>query len=389
MEHFGNFQLEIYLAGLEDRLPSWPITATALEAAAREVMTPAAYGYVAGSAGLELTAEANRAAFRRYEIVPRMLREVTGRDLSTEVCGTAMPAPVLLAPVGVLGIVHPQAELAVARAAAALGLTMVLSTAASTALEDVAATLDAGGTPGWYQLYWPRERDVAESLIERAERAGYGALVVTLDTWQLAWRPRDLAGAFLPFLRGQGVANYFSDPAFRAGLARPPEEDLAAAVLHWGGMFGNPALSWADLRWLRERTRLPILVKGVCHPQDARDARDAGVDGVIVSNHGGRQVDGARAALDCLPDVVAAVPELPVLFDSGIRTGSDVIKALALGARAVLLGRPWVYGLALGGADGVRHVLRCLLAELDLTLALCGHARPATLDAGVLHRAGG
>ena len=390
MPHFGDFQFEIYLAGMAGERPALPMTSVELERAAQEVMTPEAFGYVAGSAGLERTAAANLTAFDRWDIVPQMLRSVTERDLSTEVLGTVMPAPVLLAPVGVLSIAHPEAERAVARAAASVGIPMVLSTAASTALEDVAAELAAttgpDGAPGqgWFQLYWPKERAVAASLVHRAEAAGFKAIVVTLDTWLLAWRPRDLAQAYLPFLLGQGVANYFSDPAFRAGLAKPPEEDQNAAVLHWSQMFGNPGLSWTDLAWLREQTSLPILVKGVCHPDDARAAIDAGVDGIVVSNHGGRQVDGARPALACLPGVVAVCGARPVLFDSGIRCGADILKAVALGARAVLVGRPWVYGLALGGSDGVRHVLRCLLGELDLTLALTGHAKIGTVGRDVL-----
>jgi L-lactate dehydrogenase (cytochrome) len=295
-----------------------------------------------------------------------------------------MAAPVLLAPVGVLGIVHAEAELAVARAAASLGVPMTLSTVSSFSQEQVAATLAGGGGCGWYQLYWPRDRDVAASFVGRAEAAGFRALVVTLDTWSLAWRPRDLDRAYLPFLTGQGMGTYFSDPAFRSKLERTPEDDRATATFLWAGMFGDASLTWADLAWLREQTSLPIVLKGVCHPDDARAALDAGVDGIIVSNHGGRQVDGARAALDCLPQVAVAAGDLPVLFDSGIRSGADIVKALALGARAVLVGRPYVYGLGMGGEAGVRHVLRCLLAELDLTMALCGHASPATLSADVL-----
>ncbi len=383
---FGDFQLEIYLAGLAGQTPRFPMTVDGLEAAARSVMSPEAYGYVAGAAGVEATVRANREAFDRRRIVPRMMRQLTGRDLSTEICGIPLAAPMLLAPIGAVGIVHPEAELAAARAAVSVGVPMVLSTVSTVVMEDVAASLR--GT-GWFQLYWPRDRAVAASLVRRAERAGFRAIVVTLDTWLLAWRPRDLEHAYLPFLRGIGVANYFSDPAFRAGLARPPEEDPAAAVLHWAQMFGDPALTWSDLAWLREQTTLPVVVKGVCHPDDGRAAVDAGASAIVVSNHGGRQIDGARAAFDCLPGVVAACGSVPVLFDSGIRTGSDIIKAVALGARAVLLGRPWVYGLAIGGEDGVRHVLQCLLAELDLTLALSGHARLADLSPEILQCEGG
>jgi lactate 2-monooxygenase len=392
--HFGDFQLEMYLAGVGGEVPPYPLTFRGLEESAREVMSPEAFAYVAGSAGSESTARANRAALRRWQIVPRLLRAVAERDLSTEVCGTTLPAPVLLAPIGALGIVHPEGELAVARAAARVGVPMILSTVASNTMESVATTLAGGGPAsvagagpagtGWYQLYWPKDREVVVSLVTRADRAGYRAVVVTLDTWALAWRPRDLERGYLPMLRGLGLANYLSDPAFLAGLPRPPEEDPGAAVLHWAAMFGNPALTWADIAWLRQQTSLPILVKGVCHPDDARLAIDAGVDGIVVSNHGGRQIDGARAALDCLPEVCAVAGDTPVLFDSGIRTGSDVLKAIALGARAVLLGRPYVYGLALGAAAGVEHVLRCLLAELDLTLALSGHATLETLDQDLL-----
>jgi isopentenyl diphosphate isomerase/L-lactate dehydrogenase-like FMN-dependent dehydrogenase len=386
--HFGDFQLELYLAGISGQKPPYPVTYEGIEAAARQVLSPEAFAYVAGSAGTELTARANRAAFERWQIVPRLLRGVARRDLSTEVLGVALPAPILLAPIGAIGIVHPEAELAVARAAAATGLPMVLSTVASTAMEDVVAAEPAVSV--WFQLYWPKDRDVARSLVTRAERAGFGAIVVTLDTWTLSWRPRDLEHAYLPMLHGRGIANYLSDPAFRAGLARPPEEDPAGAVQHWAAMFGDPSLTWADLAWLRDQTSLPILVKGVCHPDDARAAIDAGVDGIVVSNHGGRQIDGARPALDCLPEIVqvcAAGGDTAVLFDSGIRTGSDIVKAIALGAQAVLVGRPYVYGLAIGGADGVRHVLRCLLAELDLTVALSGHASLESLDRSVLVRA--
>lgn len=383
MGHYGDFQNEIYLQALGGTLPDYPVGAGELERAAHEAMSDRTRGYVAGGAGSERTMAANLAAFDRWRLLPRMFRAVESRDLSTTVCGTAMPAPVLLAPVGVLGIVHPEAERAVARAAAGLGLPMVLSCAASTTIEDVRTEL--GDAPGWFQLYWPNDRGVARSLVQRAEAAGYGAVVVTLDTWQLGWRPRDLATGYLPFLTGEGVANYFSDPEFRAGLAKPPEEDPQMAVLRWIQVFSDPTLTWADLAWLREQTALPILVKGVLHADDARAALDAGVSGIVVSNHGGRQVDGSVAALDCLPAVVDTVRDrVPVLLDSGVRTGSDIVKALALGADAVLLGRPYVHGLALGGEAGVRHVLRCLLADLDINLALTGHRSPAELTPDAL-----
>jgi isopentenyl diphosphate isomerase/L-lactate dehydrogenase-like FMN-dependent dehydrogenase len=382
---FANYQNEIYLHGLSGTFPELPCEPGQLEDVARERFEPEPFGYVAGSAGTESTARANRAAFDRWRIVPRFLRDVSTRDLTRDVLGTPFPAPVALAPVGVQGIVHPEAELAVARAAGALGLPMVLSTVSTYTLEEVAAT---GDGPKWFQLYWPREKDVAASLIARAKAAGYGALVVTLDTFILAWRPRDLSRGYLPFLHRMGLANYESDPAFLAGLEKSPEEDPGASVLRWMSMFGDPAKTWDDLVWLREQWDGPILLKGVLHPDDALRAAEAGINGVVVSNHGGRQIDGEIASLDALPEIVAAVGDrMTVLFDSGIRTGSDVIKALALGAEAVLVGRPYVYGLGLGGEDGVRHVLQSLLAELDLSMALSGCTSLADFTPEILRAA--
>jgi lactate 2-monooxygenase len=383
MAHFGDLAHEIYQRGIAGHRPDLPMTADGLEAAARRVLPPETLSYVAGGASTERTIASNREAFARWRIVPRMLRGVTERDLSTTVLGTPMTAPVLTAPIGVLGLVHPDADLAVARAAAGLGLVSVLSTASSTSMEDVAAT--APDAPRWFQLYWPRDLQLAESFVRRADVAGYRAIVVTLDTWTLGWRPRDLALAHLPFLQRKGIANYLSDPVFQARLGAPAEESeqaMRAAIRLWTELFGNPALSWADLALLRNWTRLPVLVKGICHPDDARAALDHGVDGLVVSNHGGRQVDGSRATLDCLPGVVAAAEgRVPVLLDSGIRCGADVLIALALGAQAVLVGRPWIYGLGLAGQRGIEHALRMILADFDLTLALAGYSRPSDLGA--------
>jgi isopentenyl diphosphate isomerase/L-lactate dehydrogenase-like FMN-dependent dehydrogenase len=368
---FADYQNEIYLAGLTGVVPDLPVAWDELERRAYEAMDEGAHGYVAGGAGTEDTMRANRTAFARWRIVPRMLRDVSSRDGSVDILGTPMPAPVMLAPIGVMSIVHPDGELATARAAESLGVPMILSSAASHSMEQVAEANIQG--PRWFQLYWPRDPDVAASFVARAEHAGYTAIVVTLDTHHLAWRPRDLTLSYLPFLRGIGVANYFSDPAFLAPLESSPAEDLAPAILRFAGMFGNPALTWENLAWLRERTRLPILLKGILHAKDARRAADHGAAGIIVSNHGGRQVDGAIASLDALPRIVETVGDrIPVLFDSGIRCGADAFKALALGARAVLLGRPYLWGLALAGEEGVRTVLKMFLAELDLTLALSG-----------------
>jgi isopentenyl diphosphate isomerase/L-lactate dehydrogenase-like FMN-dependent dehydrogenase len=372
-------QLELYMAGMMQQQPSLPLAFDALEAQARSVLRPEAFDYVAGGAGAEDTMRANRTAFQRWQIVPRMLCDVSQRDLRATLFGQTLPAPVLLAPVGVLGIVHPEAEVAVAKAAAAVGLPMVLSTVASKPMEEVAAAM--GPTLPWFQLYWGRNPDFTASLLQRAEAAGFHALVVTLDTKILGWRERDLQHAYLPFLYGDGLTNFFNDPVFRATLPEPPEQNPTQAILYFSQIFSNPALTWGDLAWLRQCTRLPILLKGLLHPDDARLALDHGADGIIVSNHGGRQVDGAVGALDALPGVAEAVAgRVPVLFDSGIRRGADVFKAVALGAQAVLLGRPYVYGLAVGGEAGVRFILQNLLADLDLTLALSGCTSWAEVD---------
>jgi lactate 2-monooxygenase len=382
---FANLQFEIYGRGLIDEAPKLPVSVADLQESAREVLSAEAFGYVAGGAGAERTMQANLQAFERWQIVPRMLRDVSVRELSTSVLGTAMPAPVMLAPVGVQSIVHPEAELAAARAAASRSLTFILSTAASHTIEEVAEAM--GEASRWYQLYWPTDRELAASFVDRAGRAGYGAIVVTLDTWLLGWRPRDLKYAYLPFLKGEGVANYFSDPVFRAALQKPPEQDPGPAIGHWAYQFANPTVTWGDLGWLREQTRLPIVLKGILHAEDAQRAVEAGVDGLIVSNHGGRQVDGAIGALDALPMIREVVgSDFPILFDSGIRTGADVFKALALGANAVCLGRPYIWGLALDGQAGVEHVLACLLAEFDLTLALSGYTNTEQVDRGALTR---
>ena len=385
-EHFADYQNEIYLQGLSQERPSYPVSSHALEKAAYEAMTPQARGYVEGGAGSGYTMRANRRAFDRWRIVPRMLNNVAERDLSITLFDKSYTAPVVLAPIGVQTIVHAEGELAVARAASSVGIPFTLSTAASHTIEQVAEA--AGYGPRWYQLYWPNDADLTRSFIHRAEEAGYEALVVTLDTSLLAWRPADLQEAYLPFIVGEGIANYLSDPTFRASLDTPPEDDPTSAILKWISVFSNPGYTWDDLAMIRAATDLPILLKGVLHPDDATAAIDQGMDGVIVSNHGGRQVDGSIASLDALPAVVQAVPEdFPVLVDSGVRTGSDIIKAIALGARAVLLGRPFVWGLTLGGEDGVRQVVRSILGELDLTLALSGHRSLDTLTPEILEPA--
>ena len=384
---FGDYYREIYAKGmLAGERPTLPIAWAELEEAARESLDERAIAYIFGGAGSEDTMRANLEAFRRWRIVPRVLRQdLSVRDLSVDLLGTRIPAPVLLAPIGVQTLVHEEGELASARAAAALGLPMITSTASATPLEEIAAANEDG--PRWFQLYWPNDDELAGSLIRRAEAAGYTAIVLTVDNYLPGWKPRDLQQAYLPFLEGVGIAQYLSDPVFRSGLEQAPEEDVGAAVGHFLGVFANPRLTWERLEWLRGATTLPIVVKGILHPDDAREARERGVDAIVVSNHGGRQIDGAIASLDALPPVLDAVGEgLAVLLDSGIRSGADAFKALALGADAVLVGRPYLWGLALDGQAGVETVLRGLLAELDLTMTLSGFTRASEIDSSALRQ---
>ena len=370
------------------------------------MLAPKAAEYIDGRAGAGRTACANRAAFDKWAIVPRVLNDVSQRTMSIELLGASLPSPLLLAPVGVLELAHRDADLAVARAAASVGVPMIFSNQASTPMEACAAAM--GSAPHWFQLYWSRDEALVESFVHRAEACGCSAIVLTLDTTMLGWRTGDLDSGYLPFLSGMGIAQYTSDPVFREGLEKsqpvaqtaPPwpmiTPSLAATALaqkrNWPGpwsaklfsseprravecfmtTYSRPDLQWSDLPRLRAMTRLAILLKGVLHPDDARRAVDAGMDGIVVSNHGGRQIDGEIGALDALPAVVDAAGKFPVLFDSGIRTGADIFKALSLGARTVCIGRPYVYGLALAGEKGVADVIRNLLAELDLTMGLAG-----------------
>ena len=382
---FGDFQAEISRAGLAGDLPKYPFDFPTLERLGSDALPPWIASYLAAGAGDGQTQRANVDAFNRWGLIPRMLNGSRQRDLSISLFGVELPSPIFLCPIGAIGICSPDrhGDLHVARAAAATRVPMVASTLSQDPLESVASSL--GGTPGFFQLYTPNDRDLALSMMSRAEKAGFKGIVVTLDTWIPGWRPHDLSTASVPPMRGYGLANYFSDDHFRKRLTRSPEDDQAAAIAEWAAVFGN-SLSWNDLTWLCDATRLPLVLKGISHPEDVRKAKDFGIDGIYCSNHGGRQANGGLPALQTLPAVVEAADGTPVLFDSGIRSGTDIVKALALGADAVGIGRSYAYALALGGEEGVTHHLRSLLAEADLLMAVDGYPDLAQLRAAGLHR---
>jgi lactate 2-monooxygenase len=449
-------QSEIYRAGISGTRPRVPVDADALEAAARRALSAEAFAYIAGGAGAERTVAANRTAFGRWQVWPRPLRDVSARDLSIDFLGTRRSTPLLLAPLGVMELARAGADVAVARAAASLGVPYTLSNQASTPMEEVAR--DAAGAARLFQLYWSGSDELNASLLRRAEASGCEAIVVTLDTHLLGWRTRDLDLAYLPFTRGLGIAQYTSDPVFQqlvrervrastssatgtgrsatgsehsatgsehsatgtgrsaTGSERPasdatraaaPPVKLTAKTVMAGvqiarkgaavtgsrsvrdnlrsplpraavetflDVFSTPALTWNDIAKARQWTSLPILLKGIVHPDDAIRALDAGMDGIWISNHGGRQIDQSVPTLDVLPMIADRIAgRVPIVFDSGVRQGSDVFIALALGATAVALGRPYAYGLGIAGEEGVREVVRNVLAELDVTLGLSGH----------------
>ncbi len=380
MPHYGDYQTSIYGAGLSGIVPKLPVDFATLEARGSAALPQSVLTYVQGGCGDEHTQRRNADAFQHWGMVPRMMVDCAKRDLSIELFGMTLPSPIFMSPIGVTGMCTQDAhgDIAAAQASATTGVPLVASTLSNDPLEDVARA--AGDTPGFFQLYTPKNLDLAASLVHRAEAAGYKGIVVTLDTWVTGWRPRDLNTANFPQLRGHVLQNYFVDPVFRALLAKPPEEDPRAAIEQWGATFGK-VLTWDDMAWLRSLTTLPIILKGICHPDDARRAVDSGADAIYCSNHGGRQANGGIAAIDMLADVAAASGDLPVLFDSGVRSGTDVVKALALGATAVGVGRPYLYGLALDGANGAAHVLRCILAEADLLMAVNGYPSVAAVRA--------
>jgi len=372
MHNFGGMQNEIYNAGLQGILPDYPVDFATLEKRGQQALGEMLTNYVAGGCGDEHTQDSNAGAFHHWGMIPRMMVDCTERDLSIDLFGMKLKSPLFMAPIGLNGEATQDrhGDMAAARASAQTGVPFCVSTLGNDPMEDVFE--QCGDTPAFFQLYTPRNRELAQSLIKRAESSGAKAIIVTLDTWLTGWRPRDLNASNFPQLRGKVMQNYFTDPVFRSLLEKPPEEDPKAAIMMFAAIFGQ-VLTWEDMEWFKSVTDLPIVLKGICHPDDARKAIDHGADAIYCSNHGGRQANGGIATIDLLADVVAASGDTPVLFDSGIRSGSDAVKALALGATAVGVGRPYTYGLAIGGAEGAAWVLRCILAEADLMMAVNGY----------------
>ena len=384
MKNIGDeIQFGIYSTMQEPDPGRLPIILEEWEELAREKLEDGPFYYVAGGAGSGQTIDNNLQAFKDWKIVQRMLNKVDERDLSVELFGKTFPYPILQAPIGVQSIIHSEGEIGSALASAEVGVPYIASSASTIPMEKVAKEM--GEAEKWFQLYWSKDFDITASFLKRAEAAGYSAIVVSLDTPMMAWREHDLKNVYLPFLAGEGVGNYFSDPVFRAALDKSPEEDVFSAIMHWTKIFGNSALTWEDIEFVKEHTSLPVILKGILHPEDAKKALEAKVDGIIVSNHGGRQVDGSIAALEALPEVCEVVQgKIPVLMDSGIRRGSDIIKAMAMGADAVLVGRPLMYGLAVAGQPGVKEVLNNLIADLDITLGLAGERSVRALKDNLL-----
>lgn len=363
-----------------EKVSDYPLFAAEWEERAREILTAGPFGFLQSGAGDEITLGQNREAFSEYDILPRVLRDVSNVDTSVQLFGQTQNMPVMLAPVGFQGIFHSQMEHGSVKAAAAAGIPFVASTVTSASLEEIAAA--SPEAVKWFQLYWSKNRDLTASMAKRAEKAGYKAIVVTVDTGLLGWRKRDYRNGYSPLKLLKGAANYINDPVFQELVPELTEEHVREAILE---NIHHPNLTWDDLLFLREQTSLPIVVKGILHPADAKQAVALGMDAIVVSNHGGRQLDSAIASLRALPAIAKTVNgAVPVLMDGGVRSGADVFKAIALGADSVLIGRPYVYGLAAGGQAGVSRVIEDLRTELQLTYALSGVARTKDIDAAYL-----
>lgn len=350
---------------------------------ARACLDCRAFDYLTGAAGSEDAKHRDIIAFRRWRIVPRFMEDVSERDLAVEVLGRKLPGPVILAPIGRQALFHPEAELASARAAASLGIPFILGTESSRSIEEVAAVM--GKANRWFQLYWPKDFEVAKSFVRRAEASGYSAIVLTVDRPLEGWEERDLRNAYFPAMFPHAITNFLTDPVFIGKIPEKYRTNYPYILNEVFRIFYNPGLNWRQLDQLRDAAKLPILLKGILHPDDAERAVSSGIDGIIVSNHGGRQLDGSISALEVLPEICNRIRgRVPVLLDSGIRHGTDVIKALSLGASAVLVGRLYVYALAVAGEAGVKRAVSNLIAELDISMANAGRRSISSLDASLL-----
>ncbi|KIO11421.1 hypothetical protein M404DRAFT_845090 [Pisolithus tinctorius Marx 270] len=394
--HYSLYQRQVFREGGEQGvLPFFSVHPKQLQASTKETLDYRSYLYANSNAGLSWTDHANREAFYRWRIIPRMLVDTSTRDLSVDVFGHRIPAPILFAPIGINKLYSPEGELVPAKVAGELGLPYCLSTAASQSIEDVAAANDAGAasveqhstdhsgkkakTPRFFQLYMGHDDDVTISLLTRAWNSGFDVCMLTVDTWQLGWRPTDIDAANYTFYYPGTPGNEMgeSDPTFMrkygSELSRDKGTWIDKCVWH-GKAHTWDRVKWVEKEWHRISGGRPFLLKGIQAGADAQAALEAGCAGVVVSNHAGRQVDGAISSLDALEDVVNAVGgKMTILFDSGIRTGSDVFKAIALGADAVLVGRLWVWGMSHGGEAGCRHVMKSLLADVDITMTVGGY----------------
>lgn len=410
-------QKNIYTDGFSGNTPTLPVDFPKLESAAESKLLPQAFAYIAGGAGLESTQAVNRSVWDKYPIIPRMLNDVSQRQLAANFLGSTYPLPLFLSPIGVLELAHPNGDLAVATACKSLGIPMMVSNQASHSMEDISKVLN--GSPWFFQLYVSKSDELVLSFIHRAEQAGARGIVVTLDTTMLGWRPRDLNLGSLPFLQGRGIAQYTSDPVFKRLMIKPATEQgkkkinvqsitnlfqlanrlpgaffknlsgqALDAVRLFTQIYSRPDLNWETIAWIKSSTKLPVILKGIQHPLDAQKAIDLGIDAIYVSNHGGRQVDGAQSSLDALIRIKEVVKhQIPILFDSGIRCGADITKALAVGAQMTGIGRPYAYALTLDGARGVESLVHNLAAELELTMALAGKKNILDLE-GILQTQG-
>ena len=376
------YQTKIF-TGVENR--KLPQSVDEWRERARSTLTKDAWDYLEGGAGEEDTVHENRSAFKKWRIRPRYLRDVSKRTMEAEFLGQNRESPFILAPIGVQSILHKDGEIASARAAAKMNMPFILSTVSSITMEEIVKKSPEGEK--WLQLYPSKDKNIIRSFIKRAEKAGYRAIVVTADTTMLGWRERDLNNAYLPFLRGEGLANFFSDPEFRKRLEKPPEEDLISAIMEFTSVYVNPSFSWKDFKEICSTTEIPVVLKGITHREDVELAFKSGARAVVISNHGGRQVDGAISSLDALEEVTESGDlKGEILFDSGFRHAADAIKAIALGASGILIGRPYAYALSVAGQEGIELYLEQVMAEMDLEMGLSGIKNLKELNRESLYR---